>query len=194
MKVRNESKVIGATILIGAIGLSGMAGAAATPVHARPTSPLHALVAKTKKVAFKGSYSGNIAMLWSSSSVTVTSLRGTGTSSLLGSSTLSGTGSSNPSSTCDPFSGIGTIRGGGSVIHIKVVSSSSQQACAAGDSAPTSVTVKGVASVLSGTGKYAGAKGNLSIAGSFSIKSTTAGSSESDSFTATLKGTLTVNG
>lgn len=194
MKVRNESKVIGAVILIGAIGLSGVAGAVAAPIHARPTSPRLALVAKakTKKVAFKGSYSGNIALLWSSSSVTVTSLSATGTSSLLGSSTLSGTGSSNPSSTCDPFSGIGTIRGGGSVIHIKVVSSSSQQACAAGESAPTSVTVKGVASVLSGTGKYAGAKGTLSIAGSFSIKSSTAGSSESDSFTATLKGSLTV--
>ena len=79
------------------------------------------------------------------------------------------------------------------MIHFRVVSSSSQ-ACAAGQSAPTSVTVKGVATVLSGTGKYAGAKGNLTVAGSFSIKSTTAGSSESDAFTATLKGTLTVKG
>jgi hypothetical protein len=80
------------------------------------------------------------------------------------------------------------------MIHFKVISSSSQQACAANDAAPTNVTVKGVATVLSGTGKFAGAKGTLAIAGSFSIKSTTAGSSESDSFTTTLKGTLTVRG
>ncbi len=194
MNIRKESTMIGATILVGALGLSGLAGAATSTAHTHSTAPQHSLVAaKTKRVAFKGSYSGTIAMLWSSSSVTATSLQGTGTGSLLGSSTLSGTGSSNPSSTCDPFSGSGTIKGGGSVIHFRVVSSSSQ-ACAAGQSAPTSVTVKGVATVLSGTGKYVGAKGNLTVAGSFSIKSTTAGSSESDAFTATLKGTLTVKG
>jgi hypothetical protein len=172
-----------------------VAGATSTPVRPGSTSPHHALVAKkTKKVALKGSYSGNIAMLWSSSAVSVSSLSGKGTTTLLGSSTLSGTGSSNPSSSCDPFSGTGTLRGAGSVIHFKVISSSRQQACAAGQTAPTNVTVKGVATVLSGTGKYAGAKGNLAIAGTFSIQSTTAGSSESDSFHATLKGTLTVNG
>ncbi|MGA7835448.1 MAG: hypothetical protein WCA31_09615, partial [Acidimicrobiales bacterium] len=154
----------------------------------------HVAKAKTKKVAFKGSYSGNISMLWSSNSVSVTSASGTGTSTELGASTLSGTGTSSPSSTCDPFSGSGTISGGGSVIHFKIVSSSAQQACAAGSAAPTSVDVKGVATVVSGTGKYAGATGSLKIAGSFSIKSTTAGSSESDAFTATLTGTLTVKG
>jgi hypothetical protein len=194
MKVLNQSKVVGAIVLIGVLGLATVAGAASSPVHARSTSPRHTLVAKTKKMAFRGSYSGNISMLWSSSAVSVTALSGTGTSTLPGTSTLSGTGSSNPSSTCDPFSGTGTIRSGSSMIHFKVISSSSQQACAANDAAPTNVTVKGVATVLSGTGKFAGAKGTLAIAGSFSIKSTTAGSSESDSFTTTLKGTLTVRG
>lgn len=192
MKLRKESTLIGAALLAGALGLAGSAGAVGAPgVHA-PSSEVALVAAKTHKVAFKGSYSGNIALLWSSSSVSVTSLHGTGTGTELGSSTLSGTGSSSPSSTCDPFSGTGTISGGGSVIHFKVVSSSAQQACASGSSAPTNVTVKGVATVLSGTGKYAGAKGTLKIAGSFSIKSTTAGSSESDAFSTTLTGTLTV--
>jgi hypothetical protein len=193
MKVRTET-AIGAALLMGVLSFAGVAGGVNAPASTHLTSPVHALVAKTKKVAFKGSYSGTMSMLWSSSAVTVTSLSGNGTTSLLGTSTLSGTGSSSPSSTCDPFSGTGTVRGGGSVLHFKVVSSSSQQACAAGSAAPTSVTVKGVAVVLSGTGKYAGAKGNLAIGGTFSIKSTTAGSSESDAFNATLKGTLTVKG
>ncbi len=196
MNVRRESTLIGATILVGALGFAGVAGAATAPAHARPSGAEHAQVAKpkTKKVAFKGSYSGTIAMLWSSSSVSVTSLSGTGPSTLLGSSTLTGTGTSSPSSTCDPFSGAGMIKAAGGVIHFKIISSSAQQACAAGTAAPTSVSVKGVATVISGTGKYAGAKGSLKIAGSFSIKSTTAGSSESDSFTSTMTGTLTVNG
>ncbi len=95
--------------------------------HEASASPQHALVAKakTKKVAFMGSYSGTIALLWSSTSVTATSLRGTGTISPLGSSKLTGSGTSSPTSTCDPFSGAGTISGGGSVIHFKIVSSSS---------------------------------------------------------------------
>jgi hypothetical protein len=49
-----------------------------------------------------------------------------------------------------------------------------------------------VATVLSGTGKFKGATGTLSFSGSFSIQSTTAGSSESDSFSATLTGTLSI--
>ena len=50
----------------------------------------------------------------------------------------------------------------------------------------------GTATVTSGTGKFAGAKGTLKVSGTFSIKSTAAGSSESDNFSATLSGNLTL--
>jgi hypothetical protein len=146
--------------------------------------------AAAKNEAFSGTYRGTIAMLWSSSAVTVTALTGTGTGTDLGLSAVSGTGSSNPSGTCDPISGIGVLTGGGSTLHLKLATSS--KGCAADSAAPTSVTVTGSATVVSGTGKFAGATGTLKVTGSFSIKSTTAGSSETDAFTATLTGSLKV--
>jgi hypothetical protein len=146
--------------------------------------------AAAKSEAFSGTYRGTIAMLWSSSAVTVTALTGTGTGTDLGLSAVSGTGSSNPTGTCDPISGVGVLTGAGSTLHLKLATSS--KGCAADSAAPTAVTVTGTATVVSGTGKFAGATGTLKVSGSFEIKSTTAGSSESDAFTATLTGSLKV--
>ncbi len=195
MKIKRETKLIGVALAAATLGLTGAiaAGAAQAPHHGTAVAT-HAMAAKTKKVAFHGSYKGTIALLWSASSVSATSATGTGPSSALGTATIKGTGSSAPSSTCDPFSGSGTISSAKGRLVFKMASSSKQQACAAGDAAPTSVSVKGVATVTSGTGVYAGAKGSLSVKGAFSIQSTAAGSSESDAFTATFTGTLTVKG
>jgi hypothetical protein len=146
--------------------------------------------ATAKTETFSGTYKGTIAMLWSSSAVNVTALTGTGTGSDLGLSAVSGTGSSNPTSTCDPISGLGILTGGGSTLHLKLATSS--KGCAADSAAPTTVTVTGTASVVSGTGKFAGATGTLKVSGSFQVKSTTAGSNESDAFSATLTGSLKV--
>ena len=185
-------------IAVGTLSTLVISGAAVAS-QAAVTSPgqrSHALVAhavKTKKQTFKGSYSGTIALLWSSTGVTATSVEGTGTGTLLGKSTMSGKGAGTAASTCNPFSGTGTLSGAGSKIVVKVVSSSKQQACAANSAAPTPVIVNGVATVVSGTGKFKGAKGTLTFKGSFTVQSTTAGSTESDSFSATLTGTLTVN-
>ena len=63
---------------------------------------------------------------------------------------------------------------------------------AAATATPTSVSVSGVAKVTSGTGKYKGVSGNLTFKGSFNVASNNPGSSESDAFTATLSGTLTI--
>lgn len=195
MKITRETKLLGVALAAATLGLTGtIAAGAAQSSHPATAVATHAMAAKTKKVAFKGSYKGTIALLWSASSVTATSATGTGPSSALGTATIKGTGSSAPSSTCDPFSGAGTISSAKGKLVFKIVSSSKQQACAAGDAAPTSVSVKGVATVTSGTGVYAGAKGSLTVTGAFSIQSTTAGSSESDAFTASFTGTLTVNG
>lgn len=194
MKSTRNAKLVGVALVASTLGLAGAVSAGAAQVaHPSGAAAVQAH-AKTMSVAFTGSYKGTMSLLWSSSAVTVSSATGTGPSSKLGTATLKGTGTSSPSSTCDPFSGSGTISSAKGKLVFKIVSSSKQQACAADDAAPTSVTVKGVATVTSGTGVYAGAKGTLALKGAFSIQSTTAGSSETDSFTASLSGKLTVNG
>lgn len=148
---------------------------------------------KTHPIAFRAHYSGNIALLWSDSSVSATSLRATGPATILGArSTLSGSGKATTSATCDPLSGKGVLKGSGSTLTLMVKVSPATQACAAGDQAPTSVAVKGTATVLSGTGKFSHATGVLHFTGALSIKSNTAGSSEQDAFTATLTGRILV--
>jgi hypothetical protein len=153
---------------------------------------------KIKKVAFKGSYKGTISMLMvgasgqSASSVKVTSLHGTGTGTDLGTSTVSATGSAPAANQCDELIGVGSISGSGSKILLKVVTSSANQGCAAATSTPTSVSVQGVAKVTGGTGKFKGVSGSLSFKGTFNVQSNTSGSSESDAFTATLTGPLTI--
>jgi hypothetical protein len=146
------------------------------------------VTAKTE--AFSGTYHGTIAMLWSASAVSVTSLSGAGTGATLGLAAVTGTGGASPSASCDPINGVGVLTGGGSTLHLKLTTTS--KGCAADSAAPTTVTVSGSAIVTSGTGKFAGATGTLKVLGSFSIKSTTAGSNESDAFSATLSGSLKV--
>jgi hypothetical protein len=182
----------------GVLALSGATAAGAATItspatyHAAVAHPQRAKAVKAHTVSFRGTYKGTIAMLWSASSVKATSVHGTGTGTLLGRSILNGTGTAATASTCDPLSGDGYLLGSGSKLLIRVVSSSKTQACAASDSAPTNVTVTGVANVINGTGKYAGAHGTLKFQGTFQIKSNKAGSSETDSFSATLSGPLQV--
>jgi hypothetical protein len=190
-------------IAVGAIGLIATMGVAlpAGAVSAKTVAPVrHSTLvshaAKTKRVtkvthvAFSGKYAGNIALLWSSTGVQATSVTGTGTGTD-GANAMSGTGSGSAANTCDPFSGAGALAGA-SGLKLNVVSSSKTQACAVNSAAPTPVSVNGVATVVSGTGKFKGATGTLNFKGSFSIQSTTAGSKESDTYTATLTGTLTI--
>ncbi len=184
--------------ITGVLALSGVtaAGAAvsATPAahHDATVHSLRAKAVKVRRVAFRGTYKGTIAMLWAASSVKATSVHGIGTGTLLGKSVMNGTGTAATASTCDPLSGKGFLAGSGSKLLIKVVSSPKTQACAASDSAPTNVTVAGVATVTGGTGKYLHATGTLKFQGTFQIKSNAAGSRESDAFTATLSGVLII--
>lgn len=188
-------------IAVGAIGLLATMGMAipSGAASVKPLAPVahtaladHATkrVTKITHVAFHGTYSGTIGLLWSSSGVKATSVSGKGTGTD-GANTVSGSGVGSAASTCDPFSGAGALTGA-SGLKLRVVSSTKTQACAVNSAAPTPVTVKGVATILSGTGKFKGASGTLSFNGQFSIKDTTAGSNESDSFTATLTGTVTI--
>ncbi len=190
-------KSISAPLLVSAlavvaVGVVPSAGATVMQHSTSSSATAHVVKAKIVKVTFKGTYTGTIAMLWSSTGVKATAVTGTGTATFLGKSTLSGSGSSSAASTCDPLTGKGFLAGSGSKLMLTIIDPTSSQACAAGQSAPTSVSVKGVAKVTGGLGKYKGVSGTLKFSGSFSIKSTTAGSSESDAFTATLTGVLSI--
>jgi hypothetical protein len=221
MKSLKITGITGAVALVTLLGMSASMGAsAATTNHAthavtlQSSAPKKVLVcykgnavkrvttprcpagwttkkpATAKTEAFAGTYRGNIALLWSATGVTATALSGAGTGTDLGLATVSGSGSSAPQSSCDPISGVGILSGGGSTLHLRLATTS--KGCATDDTAPTSVTITGTATVVSGTGKFAGATGTLKVLGSFSIKSTTAGSNESDAFSATLSGALKV--
>ena len=157
------------------------------PVASKSTTP-----AKSGSTAnsyqFAGTYSGKVSLLWSESDVQVTSVSAKGTGNNLGLDTLTGNGSAAPSSTCDNPALIGTLGGGGNTIKITVDSSS--KACADSDAAPATVTLSGNAVINGGTGKFAGATGTLKVTGSFKIKSTVAGSTESPALEITFTGNV----
>jgi hypothetical protein len=188
-------------VAMGTIGLVATLGVAVPAGAVIATKPavkvsLASHAATTKKVikithvAFKGTYTGTIALLWSSTGVTATSVSGHGTGTD-GANAMKGAGSGSAASTCNPFNGSGNLVGA-SGLKLSVVTSSKTQACAVNAAAPSPVTVAGVAKIVSGTGKFKGATGTLSFKGSFSVQSSTAGSNESDSFNATLSGVLTI--
>ena len=187
--------MISAPVLVGALTVSAMGFApsvGATTIHQSTAIVAARVVPKIVKVKFVGKYTGTIAMLWSSTGVKATAVTGKGTGTYLGVSKLAGAGSAPASNTCDPLTGTGTLIGAGSKLVLKIIAPATSQACAAGQAAPTSVSVKGIAKVLSGTGKYKGVFGVLKFTGSFSIKATTAGSSETDAFSAALNGVLSI--
>jgi hypothetical protein len=188
---------VGSLSLLGAgvasAASSGVPSAPAT--HSAPVVPAAAHL--VKKVAFKATYKGTMTLLWSESSVSATSLKGKGTATLLGVSALTGSGSAPFSGQdyCEPLTGKGVMSGAGSKIMVSVTPSTSPlaQACAPSGTtaAPAPVTIqKGVLKVTGGTGKYKGVSGTLTYTATFLVTATTG--TQSPTFTATVKGTLTV--
>ncbi len=139
--------------------------------------------------AFSGIYKGKVALLWSDSDVKATSVTGGGTGNIFGLNNLTASGSAKPTNQCVGLNASGVLSGGGSTL--KVSFDTSAKGCAEDSAAPTAINISGNAVVTGGTGKFAGAKGTLKVTGSFAIKSTQAGSSESSAFTATLSGNIT---
>ena len=140
-------------------------------------------------VAFSGTYTGTIALLWSDASVQATSVKATGTGNILGMNDLSGVGSAAPAGQCDTFNGSGILSGGGNTL--KLTFDSTAKACAEDADAPTGITFTGNAVINGGTGRYAGATGTLKVtAGSFAIKSAVAGKSEINTFKMTISGNI----
>ncbi|MBU6242759.1 MAG: hypothetical protein KGP06_01720 [Acidobacteria bacterium] len=163
----------------------------AVTTSAKPTTsatPATTAKAATNVLVFNGTYIGKISMIWSDSDVRVPAVTGAGTGTVLGLDELTGSGSATPMSQCESFDGAGTLSGGGNTL--KVTFDSSAKACADQGAAPANVTITGNATVNGGTGKFAGATGTLKVTGSFSIKSTAAGTNESSTFKITLSGNI----
>ena len=164
---------------------------------ASPAGAAKAKAPVTVITKFKGTYTGNLGLLMvgaagqSATTVTITSIHGTGPSTKLGTSTINGSvPAASAASQCTTFTAKGTVASPKGKLIVVVKASPKQSACASGTSTPTSVAVKGVATVTSGTGVYAHTTGTLTFTASFNVSSNTAGSSESDAFHATLAGTL----
>jgi hypothetical protein len=141
-----------------------------------------------KSLTINATYTGKIAMLWTDSNVTATSVTGTGTGTTLGLTQLVGSGSSSPSGQCDSISGAGYISDGTNTL--KADFDPAAQGCAKDGAAPTTVSISGNAIISGGTGKYVGATGTLKFTGSFPVASTAAGTNESGALTLTISGSF----
>lgn len=142
----------------------------------------------SKTAKFDGTFKGTGTLVWSASDVKVTSMSGTGGSATLGLTKISGTGSSSPQSSTALIAGKGSFSGSGGTLNFTLDNKSFANAAA--ESAPTTVAISANAVITGGTGKYAGATGTLKITGDFSITTTAAGKSETQSFTAVVSGTI----
>ena len=149
--------------------------------------PVAVATSKGTSIAFSGTYKGQITMVWSSSSVKAT-IKGTGTGDVSGLTELTGVGTAAPQSQCDVLNGTGTLGSGANTIALSVVSTA--KGCAEEAAAPTDVNVTGNATVSGGTGKFVGATGTLKLTGYFSVKATTAGTTDNSNFTVKIEGNV----
>jgi hypothetical protein len=149
--------------------------------------PVAVATSKGTSIAFSGTYKGQITMVWSSSNVKAT-IKGTGTGDTSGLADLTGVGTAAPQSQCEAINGTGTLGSGTNTIALSVVSTA--KGCAEEAAAPTDVNVSGNATVTGGTGKFAGASGTLKLTGYFSVKSTTAGTTDNSTFTVKIEGNV----
>ena len=216
MKINYKSKVIQAVTIFALLGLnvaqSGVASAASKTITCyKGTAVKKVTTAKcptgwsTKKpvvkatvkptvaanasaIAFQGTYSGKVSLLWGDGYVQVTSVKATGTGNVGDLAELTGTGSAAPAAQCDSFAGTGTLGTGANTL--KVAFDTSAKGCAEDETAPTKITFSGNAVIKSGTGKYANATGIFKVSGSFSIQTTAVGKSETNAFSMTASGSI----
>jgi hypothetical protein len=136
-------------------------------------------------VAFSGNYKGNLNIVWGDTYLQITSATAKGTGNVLGLTDMTGTGSAAPAGVCDGFDAKGSIGGGGNTINVTFDTSS--KGCAEDETAPTTIKITGSATITSGTGKYAGATGNLKVTGVFSVKG---GAKETAAFSMDVSGNI----
>jgi hypothetical protein len=175
------------------VGLFASPAFPAAAVSAKtPARPALSGAAMTSAVAFSGQYSGKASLLIDNSTVTISSISGSGKNSLFGASKASGNGSApkSSSSLCDPFGGKGSITGGANKITFVVIKSGSQQGCSSGESGAVTISFHGVAKASGGSGKGNGATGSLKFKGTLHLGGTSG--AQSGNFTVSLSGELTV--
>jgi hypothetical protein len=183
-----------------ALTAAGCAFLLASPAIAS-TAPTSAITAKAasaartsfnfKTVVFSGHYHGDASLLINNGSVTISSVAGKGTGTILGASTVVGKGSSSASAQCDPFTGKGSLTGSKGKIDLTVTESKSS-GCSSGESGPITVTFQGVAVATGGTGTASGATGSLNFKGKLSLANTSG--TQNGPYTVTLSGKLKVKG
>ena len=144
-----------------------------------------------KAVSFSGPLQGRRLSAHNNGAVTISSVTGKGTGTLVGASTISGKGSSSSSAQCDPFTGTGSIAGAAAKLNLKVVESKSS-GCSSGESGPVTVTFTGLAQVTGGTAKASGASGSLKFNGTLKLGGTSG--SQNGSYTVVLTGKLALKG
>ena len=145
---------------------------------------------KAGSVTINATYKGTVTMVWGDADVTVTNVTATGTGTTGGLDSLKGTGAAAPDSQCAAFDGEGTLGSGADTLKVKYADGS--MACSADAEAPTTVTIKkGPLTIISGTGKYAGATGSLTLVGTWKIPSASKGAKPAEPVTLTLTGTIT---
>ena len=146
--------------------------------------------AKGGTVAINATYKGTVTMVWGDADVTVTNVTATGSGLTGGLDSLKGMGAAAPAEQCTPFDGEGTLGSGADTLKVKYAEGS--MACSADADAPTVVTIKkGPLTIVSGTGKYAGATGSLTLTGSWKVDSASKGSKPATPVTLQLTGTIT---
>jgi len=161
--------------------------AIATSAGALASTPAYAA---NKTVRFLGHYKGTVALLINNGAVSIPTLKGRGSGTLVGPSTVIGKGSASASAQCDPFTGTGSISGEHAKIDLIVVQSSTQ-GCSSGESGPVIVTFSGTAKATGGTGATKGAKGALKFKGTLDLKGTSG--SQNGTYSVTLTGNLSVS-
>ena len=161
------------------------------PAGYTTTAPKAAAPAsKGGSVAINATYKGTVTMVWGDADVNVTNVTATGSGNTGGLDSLKGMGAAAPAEQCTPFDGEGTLGTGADTLKVKYADGA--MACSADADAPTTVTIKkGPLTIVSGTGKYAGATGTLTLTGSWAIASASKGSKPATPVTLTLVGTIT---
>ena len=149
-----------------------------------------AATTKGAVVKIDATYKGTITMVWGEADVTVTNVTATGSGATGGLDKLSGMGAAAPAEQCTPFDGEGTLGSGADTLKVKYADGA--MACSADADAPTVVTIKkGPLTIISGTGKYAGATGSLTLTGTWKVDSASKGTKPATAVTLNLVGSIT---
>ena len=138
-----------------------------------------ALATAQAKVVFAGKYAGTATTKVDGTTATIAA-KGTGTASQIGAGSITGLGTGDTSQQpCIPFTGTGTMKGGGGTVTFKVIPGSN----ACGDEGGHTFAITSHIAVLKATGKLAKAKGTLKMTGVYSH--------DDGSFSVKVSGTLT---